>query len=743
MNISDAKLVSIIVFSFLSLTILLPVNAFSQDADDAIEEVVTISSRLPINLSEVVGSVNTISQEEIESRSVTDLNQLMENTIGVNVPRAAGGSTSRSYNEGVTIRGIGDSRVNILVDGVRVADAYLSGGFGKDLIDTELLKRVEILKGPSSALYGSDGLAGTVFYTTKDASDLASIGDAYLSTRFSYGAVNEMRAISLLGAVVGENSEALLQVTSRSMEEMSVHEDTSALPNPLDGDNISALAKVKYFINDTSDLSLTMDIQEMDADYNLLTDIGFNGRAMETISASNGIDSTTRERFSLAYNFSDQTALYDSGSIKIFSQDTDQKQITSRTKAAFLAGMAMPPTPMSDYRDYNFNQSLVGYSLDLIKVIDTSIGEHSIAYGGDYEIAEYSRPKNRFTTNLATREVSYTFAGPEVFPNKAFPDSEVTRTAIYFNDRIKLSDRMTLVVGARYDRYDQKASPDELSQRGNAGGHAFVPNDDEGMSAKIGTIFNFNDDISGFIQYAEGFRNPNFDEAYNTYSNFTQGYTIKPNPNLNPESSKGYELGFRGNHEVTNWSLVFFKNDYEDFIENSFASMGVVGTNPVMIFQYQNLKNVETDGIEFEIQRDFSDNFSASFGISSSDGREGDKDLLKMSPDNGKLRLSWASDNEKLKINLISHFVKKGPQGLAPSCGRGGCTNLIEVPGRVTHDLFLNYDVSEKFNYRFSLRNITDVKYWNWESIAGMSVGTADRFLNPDKNFSVSFGLKF
>ena len=65
------------------------------------------------------------------------------------------------------------------------------------------------------------------------------------------------------------------------------------------------------------------------------------------------------------------------------------------------------------------------------------------------------------------------------------------------------------------------------------------------------------------------------------------------------------------------------------------------------------------------------------------------------------------------------------------------------MPGRVTHDLFLNYDVSEKFNYRFSLRNITDVKYWNWESIAGMGVGTADRFLNPDKNFGVSFGLKF
>ena len=730
MNISRGRLFGHFIASIISIISFFPFSAFSQE-EDSIEEIVTISSRLPINLSEVVGSVNTISQDEIESRSVTDLNQLMENTIGVNVPRAAGGSTSRSYNEGVSIRGIGDSRVNILVDGVRVADAYLSGGFGKDLVDTELLKRVEILKGPSSALYGSDGLAGTVFYSTKDASDLASIGDSYLSTRLSYGDVNNMRAISALGAVVGENSEALLQLTSRTMEEMSVHTDTTELPNPMDGDNVSAVAKFKYFVSDSSDLSLTLDFQEMDADYNLLTDVGFNGRAMESITTSTGKDKITRERVTLAYNFVEETKAYDSGSIKLYSQDTDQKQTTSRSKSAFLAGMESAPTPMTDYRDYNFNQSLIGYSLSLTKVIDGPLGEHSIAYGGDYEVAEYSRPKNRFTKNLITNEVSYTFSGPEVFPNKAFPDSEVIRTAIYFNDRIKLNERMTFVVGARYDRYDQKATPDELSQRGNAGGHAFVPNDDDGISAKVGTIFDFNDSVSVFLQYAEGFRNPNFDEAYNTYSNFTQGYTIKPNPNLNPESSKGYELGFRGNHEMTSWSFVFFKNDYEDFIENSFSSMGMVGKNPVMIFQYQNLTDVKTDGFEFEFKRDLSENLSMGLGILNSDGKEGNEDLLKMAPDSAKLRFSWMSDNGKLKMNWISHFVKKGPQGLKPSCGRGGCVSLLETSGRATHDLFLNIDLNEKFNYRFSIRNLTDVKYWNWESVAGMGAGTADRFLNP------------
>ena len=120
-----------------------------------------------------------ISQDEIETRLVSDVSQLLENTIGITVPKDI--SSGRSRNSDVVIRGVGNNRVNIFIDGFRTGDAYQSGGYGKDLVDTELLKRVEILKGPSSALYGSDGLAGAVSYITKDTSDLADFGKNYLS----------------------------------------------------------------------------------------------------------------------------------------------------------------------------------------------------------------------------------------------------------------------------------------------------------------------------------------------------------------------------------------------------------------------------------------------------------------------------------------------------------------------------------------------------------------------------------
>ena len=60
---------------------------------------------------------------------------------------------------------LGGNRVNVLIDGVRIPDSYV--GYGRDVVDVDLVKKVEILKGPSSALYGSDGLAGAIAYNER------------------------------------------------------------------------------------------------------------------------------------------------------------------------------------------------------------------------------------------------------------------------------------------------------------------------------------------------------------------------------------------------------------------------------------------------------------------------------------------------------------------------------------------------------------------------------------------------
>ena len=691
-------------------------------------------------IGEVVGSVAVISQDEIEARLVSDVSQLLENTIGITVPKDI--SSGRSRNSDVVIRGVGNNRVNIFIDGFRTGDAYQSGGYGKDLVDTELLKRVEILKGPSSSLYGSDGLAGTIAYTTKDASDIADESNPYLSATLSSQDVNSQEKVTVLGAMVRNNLEALVQLSTREMNEMEVHDSATETLNPMDGEQESILAKLKLSLNNGSSINITFDNQELDSEYNLLTDLGSGFSAanmqVENVSSSLGLDNLTRERFSITYEFSGKNSLFDSGVIRSFSQTTDQRTTTSKNKAIMVMPAFGPPipsfVPTSEASDFDFNQEVSGFSLEMIKVI----GNHNIIYGVESETAEYSRNNDKTEVNLITGDVNKTLANT-LYPHKRFPDSEVTREAIFINDRIYLNDKTTAVLGARYDSYDQKAKTDALHARNNIFGHEVKPRSDSQASMKVGLIRDISGDMSLFLQYAEGYRNPNFDEAYNTYTNLAQMYTIIPNPNITAETSEGFEIGLRGSLTNTSWSLAYYKNDYKDFIAYEYLFPPIQG---VLQVQYQNLGSVETNGIEFESKTVFNDSFSASFGVSLNEGREDDGYLDSLSPDHAKISLSWISDSGRLSWNTISTLMKSSRSILSPVCDRSGvCSPAQETAGRVTLDTYLNFDLTEKVNIKFGVRNLTDIKYWDYPTIAGQAAGTADEYLMPGRN--ISFSIRY
>ena len=712
----------------------------SQDNTEEVEEIVTVSSKQPVPIDKVVGSVALISQDEIETRMVSDVSQLLENTIGVTVPKRV--TSGRLRNSDVVVRGVGNNRVNIFIDGFRTGDAYQSGGYGKDLVDTELLKRVEILKGPSSSLYGSDGLAGTIAYTTKDASDFVDDSNKYLSLTLSNQNVNSQQKVTVLGAFVLNNIETLVQLSGKNMNQMKVHDDATETLNPMSGEQDSVLAKVKISLDNGSNITMTFDNQESDSDYNLLTDLGSGFSAanmqVENVSTSVGLDTSNRERVSLTYDFTGNNNFYDSGVIRLFSQSTDQRTRTSKNKAIMVMPAFGPPipsfVPTSESSDYDFNQEVSGFSAEMIKVV----GRHNIVYGFESETADYSRNNDKTEVNLLTGAINKIFANT-LYPHKRFPDSEVTREAIFINDRVYLNDKMTVVLGARYDSYDQDAKSDALHARNNVFGHEVKPRSDSEVSLKVGLIRDIGEDMSVFLQYAEGYRNPNFDEAYNTYTNLAQMYTIIPNPNITAETSEGFEVGLRGSLNATSWSLAYYKNDYKDFIAYEYLFPPVQG---VLQVQYQNLGSVETDGIEFESKTMFSDNLSASFGVSLNDGKEDDGYLESMSPDHAKIGLSWVSDTGKFRWNTISTLMESSRSNLTPVCGRSGqCSPAQQTPGRVSVDTYLSFDFSQRFNLKLGIRNLTDVKYWDYPTIAGQAEGTADEFLMPGRNMSLS--LKF
>ena len=380
-------------------------------AEDDVQEVVVISSKYPVPLEEVVGSVDSISLEDLETRMVSDLGDMLDKTIGVSVSKR--NVSGRAYNDGISIRGLGGKRVNILIDGIRVAEAYT--GYGRDVVDVELLKRVEILKGPSSALYGSDGLAGAVSYITKDPSDLAEFGQNYFSVNTSYDEDNEQTKVGLLAARVGESLESLIQITTRELSQVELHDDANQELDPFDGEQLSVLAKFKLSLSDSVGLTLTLDSQEFEGDYIFESQAGMS-YFPDVVSASNvlGVDDGNRDRGTLSLDFSNETSMFDNGSIRFYAQETDQKQITTRSKTYFAAG---PPMMVNAYRDYQFNQDIDGLSADFFKSINNNGRLHNIVYGFEIENIEIQRPRIRYETNLMTGAVN-TFLGGEYYPNK-------------------------------------------------------------------------------------------------------------------------------------------------------------------------------------------------------------------------------------------------------------------------------------------------------------------------------------
>lgn len=128
------------------------------------EEVTVTASRGTVEeLRRAAQPVNVIDESEIASRVRTVVAQAVEGEPGVHLQR-----TSPTM-AGIFVRGLTGSKVNVFVDGVRFSNGAQRGGVNTflDLIEPESLETIEILRGPSSAQYGSDALGGSVQFLSR------------------------------------------------------------------------------------------------------------------------------------------------------------------------------------------------------------------------------------------------------------------------------------------------------------------------------------------------------------------------------------------------------------------------------------------------------------------------------------------------------------------------------------------------------------------------------------------------
>lgn len=131
-------------------------------AAEDLPAVVVTATRQPTRANELLNDVSVVEREQIEAAGQTTLTELLARQPGMEATATGGpGSTSNVF-----IRGANSDHTLVLVDGIRVNSATL-GATSLNRIPLAQIERIEILRGPASALYGSEAIGGVIQIFTR------------------------------------------------------------------------------------------------------------------------------------------------------------------------------------------------------------------------------------------------------------------------------------------------------------------------------------------------------------------------------------------------------------------------------------------------------------------------------------------------------------------------------------------------------------------------------------------------
>ncbi|MEO6281077.1 TonB-dependent receptor domain-containing protein [Roseateles sp.] len=136
--------------------------AASAHAQNKLDTVVTTATRTPQKLSEVLADLTVITRADIERQAAASVADLLRNNGCAEVTRTGGAASTTS----VFLRGADNRHTLVLIDGVKV-DSQSTGGASWQGLPLSQIERIEVLKGPASAIYGSDAVGGVVQIFTR------------------------------------------------------------------------------------------------------------------------------------------------------------------------------------------------------------------------------------------------------------------------------------------------------------------------------------------------------------------------------------------------------------------------------------------------------------------------------------------------------------------------------------------------------------------------------------------------
>jgi len=548
------------------------------DQDRVFEDQITVTAgRQELLSGEVAAPVTVITSDRLEELQPEKMADLFKMIPGVEVE---GEGPFRGIP---VIRGQSSNRVLILVDGQRLNNGRESttfAGIQPALVNLSQVERVEVLRGPASVQYGSDAIGGVVNIITRQPNLKTQEFEIHGEAAFEYGSTSDSTQgrASIRGAGKGMSFHI-----GASIEDVGNY---TAADGAADDDRFA-----QYVLPDDTVPNSGMKQQNVDASMSFLTgdrgvlkvraesvrteDVGFPGFDPETSGVDIRFPNFDRDKAGISWDSGRLWGLEDL-SLSAYYQEIDKESVMNIDRGYF----AINSYTRSQIDSFGFNvQSIAG------------VNNHHLTFGLDYYQDDLH--------DTALREIT----GMEPDDSVSVPDSTQQGIGVYLDDRLELGDRWTVNLGVRGDwfDYDSKDDPRYPDDPINA--------TDSALSGNLGVIYAITEHVNLTGLIARGFRSPNMQER--SYSGLaTTGDTyIAQNPNLDPESSWNYELGFKARYERHSAGFNVFYNDLRDYIGFGY----ILPTDPdyadrcldipgIECSEFRNIEKAKIMGVEFNIE---------------------------------------------------------------------------------------------------------------------------------------------
>lgn len=594
-------------FSKLSLAItttLVTANALAQSVE--LDSINVIATRDP---SRFAYTPEKQSKDSLLSKQATSVAAALEDIPNVDI---RGGS--RSIAQKPNIRGLSDNRVVQVIDGVR--QNFDLAHRGSYFLPMSLIQEIEVIKGPSSSLWGSGALGGVVAMRTPNALDLLKNNDKFgVKIRQGYQTANNLseRDVSVFAA--NDKFDVLISGFYNNADNLRIGKGNKL--NNTAYKQFGGLAKFGWQINDANRVELSHretrfkqtapgnneakneltneQITDQIKEFHGSNDT-FPPRAQPSDSKTSEFYSKVKTRFGSVSYLTDQQ-IPDQSTVFNYYLTPDNPYLNTHIALYNNKTIEKEQRKVSGVKDQT---KLTTRGINLRN--SSELSHISFVYGVDYM-------RDKIRTERGTNGSDAKFRAEPYNANS-------NTTGVYLIAHIPLfGEKLLLSPSVRYDHYDTSSKT--------------VKYKDNHLSPATKLTWIVTNWLDFTAKYNEAFRAPSMQERFVSGSHFgaetlglTQVNKFIANPNLRPETAKNKEItanlhfdslfkqGDKFKIEAT-----YFRNDVKDFInlkifndantnKNASASAGA-STNRAFLpknSQYQNITNARLSGIELQAQ---------------------------------------------------------------------------------------------------------------------------------------------